>query len=189
MTTKTSKPKSSKTTAAKPRAAKPAAARKTARPATPAVGLPNRKAVAKRPAAAKVPAKIAAKAPVKAGARKPAAKPKAPSLAQIAVTALEDLKAHNIKVIDVRKLTDVADTMIIATGTSNRHVQSLATRVVDRIEEAGYRALGIEGQSEGEWVLVDLQDVLVHVMQPRIREFYGLEKLWESRESRDSSAA
>jgi len=193
MTTKTSKPKSSKTTAAKPRASKPAAARKTAKPAATAVGLPNRKAVAKRPAPAKVPAKPAATTPAKAAARKPAArpaaKPKAPSLAEIAVRALEDLKAHNIKVIDVRKLTDVADTMIIATGTSNRHVQSLATRVVDRIEEAGYRALGIEGQSEGEWVLVDLQDVLVHVMQPRIREFYGLEKLWESRGTRDHSAA
>ena len=116
-----------------------------------------------------------------AAPRRPRAKKKAPSLAEIAVAALQDLKGHNIKVLDVTKLTDVADFMIIATGTSDRHVKSLAGHVVDKVEEAGFRALGIEGEGEGEWVLVDLQDVIVHVMLPRIREFYGLEKLWEPR--------
>jgi ribosome-associated protein len=124
------------------------------------------------------------KAPRKTPAtRRPRVRKKAPSVADIAVAALEDMKAHNIKVIDVRKLTDVADTMIVATGTSDRHVKSIAGRVIDRAEEAGHRPLGVEGQVEGEWVLVDLQDVIVHVMLPRIREFYGLEKLWDARPS------
>ena len=124
------------------------------------------------------------KAPRKTPAkRRPRARKQAPSVADIAVAALEDMKAHNIKVMDVRKLTDVADTMIVATGTSDRHVKSIAGRVIDKAEEAGHRPLGVEGQVEGEWVLVDLQDVIVHVMLPRIREFYGLEKLWEIRPS------
>jgi ribosome-associated protein len=81
----------------------------------------------------------------------------------------------------VRKLTDVADTMIVATGNSDRHVKSIADRLIERCREAGHRAYGVEGQREGEWVLVDLQDLIVHVMLPRIREFYGLEKLWDLR--------
>lgn len=106
------------------------------------------------------------------------------SLTKIAVAALEDMKAVNVKVLDVRKLTDVADTMIVATGNSDRHVKSIADRVIERCREAGHRAYGIEGQQEGEWVLVDLQDLIVHVMLPRIREFYGLEKLWDLRPAR-----
>jgi ribosome-associated protein len=112
------------------------------------------------------------------------------SLTKIAVAALEDMKAVNVKVLDVRKLTDVADTMIVATGNSDRHVKSIADRVIERCREAGHRAYGIEGQKEGEWVLVDLQDLIVHVMLPRIREFYGLEKLWDLRPARrDTSVA
>ena len=103
------------------------------------------------------------------------------ALAKIAIAALEDMKAVNVKVLDVRKLTDVADTMIVATGNSDRHVKSIADRVIERCREAGHRAYGVEGKVEGEWVLVDLQDLIVHVMLPRIREFYGLEKLWELR--------
>ena len=103
------------------------------------------------------------------------------ALTKIAVAALEDMKAVNVKVMDVRKLTDVADTMIVATGNSDRHVKSIADRVIERCREAGHRAYGVEGQREGEWVLVDLQDLIVHVMLPRIREFYGLEKLWDMR--------
>ena len=103
------------------------------------------------------------------------------ALTKIAVAALEDMKAVNVKVMDVRKLTDVADTMIVATGNSDRHVKSIADRVIERCREAGHRAYGVEGKKEGEWVLVDLQDLIVHVMLPRIREFYGLEKLWELR--------
>ena len=110
------------------------------------------------------------------------------SLTQIAVAALDDMKAVNVKVLDVRKLTDVADTMIVATGNSDRHVKSIADRVIERCREAGHRAYGVEGQQEGEWVLVDLQDLIVHVMLPRIREFYGLEKLWDLRPARRASS-
>jgi ribosome-associated protein len=103
------------------------------------------------------------------------------ALTRIAVAALEDMKAVNVKVLDVRKLTDVTDTMIVATGNSDRHVKSIADRLIERCREEGHRAYGVEGQREGEWVLVDLQDLIVHVMLPRIREFYGLEKLWDLR--------
>ncbi|HXQ30539.1 MAG TPA: ribosome silencing factor [Steroidobacteraceae bacterium] len=92
--------------------------------------------------------------------------------------ALGDLKAQNVAVLDVRELTDVTDTIVIASGTSDRHVKSLAGRVVERAKQAGFRSLGVEGEREGEWVLVDLRDVIVHVMLPRVREFYALEKLW-----------
>lgn len=103
------------------------------------------------------------------------------SLTDIAIAALEDMKAVNVKVLDVRRLTDVTDTMIVASGTSDRHVKSIADRLVERCRQAGHRPYGIEGEREGEWVLVDLQDLIVHVMLPRIREFYGLEKLWDLR--------
>jgi ribosome-associated protein len=106
------------------------------------------------------------------------------ALTKIAVAALEDMKAVNVKILDVRKLTDFADTLIVATGNSDRHVKSIADRVIERCREAGHRAYGVEGQKEGEWVLVDLQDLVVHVMLPRIREFYGLEKLWDMRPAR-----
>ena len=105
------------------------------------------------------------------------------ALTKVAISALEDMKAVNVKVLDVRKLTDVADTMIVATGNSDRHVKSIADRLIERCREAGHRAYGIERKQEGEWVLVDLQDLIVHVMLPRIREFYGLEKLWDLRPS------
>ena len=111
------------------------------------------------------------------------------TLTKIAVAALEDMKAVNVKVMDVRKLTDVTDTMIVATGNSDRHVKSIADRVIERCREAGRRAHGVEGQREGEWVLVDLQDLIVHVMLPRIREFYGLEKLWDMRPTQRAPAA
>jgi ribosome silencing factor RsfS/YbeB/iojap len=96
-----------------------------------------------------------------------------------ALAALTDMKAVNIKVIDVRGLTDVADTMIIASGNSDRHVRAIADNVIAEVKGAGRRPLGVEGARDGEWVLVDLTDVLVHVMLPRVREFYALEQLWE----------
>ena len=101
------------------------------------------------------------------------------ALEKTVVTALDDMKAVNVKSLDVRGLTDIADTMIIASGTSDRHVRSIADHVVQQAKAAGKRPLGVEGTRDGEWVLVDLQDVLVHVMLPRVREFYGLEQLWE----------
>ncbi len=95
------------------------------------------------------------------------------------LAALDDMKAVNVRVIDVRGLTDIADTMIVASGTSDRHVRSIADHVVQTVKAAGQRPYGVEGTRDGEWVLVDLQDVLVHVMLPRVREFYALEQLWE----------
>ena len=80
----------------------------------------------------------------------------------------------------MRGLTDVADTMIVASGTSDRHVRAIAESVVVQSKAAGRRPMGTEGEPDGEWVLVDLQDVLVHVMLPRVREFYALEQLWEA---------
>ena len=101
------------------------------------------------------------------------------ALEKLVLNALEDLKAVNIKVLDVRGLTDVADTMIVASGTSDRHVRAIAENVAVKAKAAGRRPMGTEGEPDGEWVLVDLQDVLVHVMLPRVREFYALEQLWE----------
>jgi ribosome-associated protein len=110
--------------------------------------------------------------------RRPAAARVSP-LQQAVTSALDDMKAVNVKVLDVRPLTDIVDTMVIASGNSDRHVRSIAERVVEKAKAAGFRSLGTEGERDGEWVLVDLQDVLVHVMLPRVREFYGLERLWD----------
>lgn len=99
-------------------------------------------------------------------------------LRQRVVAALEELKAKDIREIDVRGKTSIADTLIIASGTSTRHVKSIADEVVKYAKQAGMMPLGVEGQREAEWVLVDLGDIVVHVMLPRIREFYGLERLW-----------
>ncbi|MDE2195725.1 MAG: ribosome silencing factor [Gammaproteobacteria bacterium] len=99
-------------------------------------------------------------------------------LRELVVTALEDLKAADIRALDVRGATAITDFMVIASGTSDRHVKSLARNVLDKARAHQVRALGVEGESEGEWVLVDLRDVVVHVMLPRVRDFYNLEKLW-----------
>lgn len=122
-------------------------------------------------------------------AGKPAGKPKPdikssaaksrPSLKNVVIDALADMKALEVKVLDVRGLTDIADTMVIASGTSDRHVRSVAQRVVERTKEAGFRPHGVEGQQDSDWVLIDLNEMIVHVMLPRVREFYGLEKLWD----------
>ena len=101
-------------------------------------------------------------------------------LQNLVTAALDDMKAVNVRVLDVRGLTDIVDTMVIASGNSDRHVRSIAERVVQKAKAAGLRPLGTEGARDGEWVLVDLQDILVHVMLPRVREFYGLEDLWDS---------
>lgn len=105
--------------------------------------------------------------------------PALPPLVKLVMAALDDMKAQDVRTLDVRGLTDIADTMIIASGTSDRHVKSIADRVVQQAKAAGKRPFGVEGEREGEWVLVDLPDVMVHVMLPRVREFYALEQLWE----------
>ena len=148
--------------------------------------LPKKKTVRKAKSAAKsavpTPSRGAGtKSRPKAKAiPKPARKP-APeiTLQSVVVAALSDMKALEIKVLDVRGLTDIADTMIIASGTSDRHVRSVAQRVVEKTKQAGFRPHGVEGQQDSDWVLIDLHDMIVHVMLPRVREFYGLEKLWD----------
>lgn len=102
------------------------------------------------------------------------------ALERLVLTALEDVKAVNVRRMDVRGLTDIADSMIVASGTSDRHVRAIADHVLEKAREINLRPLGVEGEREGEWVLVDLQDVLVHVMLPRVREFYAIEELWET---------
>ncbi len=99
-------------------------------------------------------------------------------LLPIVIDALEDLKAQEIKVLDVRGMSSITDYMIIASGSSNRQVAAIADNVTKKVKEQGYRPLGEEGANEGEWVLVDLGDIIVHVMQPQVRDFYQLEKLW-----------
>jgi ribosome-associated protein len=91
---------------------------------------------------------------------------------------LDDLKAINTVTLDVTGLTDVMDYLVVASGTSNRHVKSLASNVCMEAKKQGQRALGVEGEDAGEWVLVDFGDVVVHVMLPATRDFYDLERLW-----------
>ena len=104
------------------------------------------------------------------------------------LAALDDMKALQITVLDVRGLTDIADFMVIASGTSDRHVRSVAQRVVEKTKEAGYRPHGCEGLKDGDWVLIDLHEMIVHIMLPRVREFYGLEKLWDLTSKRTARA-
>ena len=132
----------------------------------------------KTAAAKKGPSKVPRKTAKKAPARQAAPKRAARSLQTIVLDALNDMKAVNVQVLDVRKLTDITDTMIIASGNSDRHVKSIADSVWKSAKDAGAKPFGLEGEKDGEWVLVDLPDVMVHVMLPRVREFYGLEKLW-----------
>lgn len=99
-------------------------------------------------------------------------------LLEIVLTALDDMKGVDVRVIDVRDLTSITDRMVIASGTSTRHVKALAENVALQAKQHGYKPLGIEGENAAEWVLVDLADVVVHVMMPEIRDFYALEKLW-----------
>ena len=101
-------------------------------------------------------------------------------LEKLVLAALDEMKAVNVRLLDVRVLTDITDAMIVASGTSDRHVRAIAQRVLEKARDAGLRPLGIEGQRDGEWVLVDLQDLLLHVMLPRVREFYSIEQLWEA---------
>jgi len=197
-----------KTAGAKAKTAAKAPAKSAAK--APAKSPPKSlaKSLAKSPAKpaatkAKAPAKSSAKPPVKVARKKAAPKVASPSpdgkparvkapkasakapdrlavVTKLAVGALEDMKAQQLLVIDVRGRMDVADTLIIASGTSDRHVKSLAANVVIAAKKAGHPPYGVEGERTGEWVLVDLHEVIVHVMLPAVREFYALEKLWEA---------
>lgn len=109
-------------------------------------------------------------------------------LVKLVVDTLDDMKAEKIVNLDVRHLTSVTDHMIIASGRSDRHVRAIADTLVERCEAAGIDPLGVEGQDAGEWVLVDLADAIVHVMLPRVREFYNIESLWDL-PARDEGAA
>jgi len=100
------------------------------------------------------------------------------TLKEIVLNALEDLKANNITVLDVRHLTSITDLMIICSGRSTRHIQSIADNVASEAKKQGYRPLSVEGQNNSGWILVDLGDIVIHVMTPETREFYELEKLW-----------
>ena len=101
-------------------------------------------------------------------------------LQQLVVSSLEDFKAADITVIDVSGKNTLTERMVIATGNSTRHVKSMADNLVVYAKAAGNPPLGVEGAGEGEWVLVDLNDVIVHLMLPQTRAFYNLEKLWEA---------
>ncbi len=127
--------------------------------------------------------------PAAAADKAKAAAARAASLKAVVINALDDMKALEIKVLDVRGLTDVADTMVIASGTSDRHVRSVAQKLVEKTKAAGFRPHGVEGQQDSDWVLIDLNEMIVHVMLPRVREFYGLEKLWDMTQAKRAARA
>lgn len=105
------------------------------------------------------------------------------------VAALEDIKAEDIEILDVSKLSSLFDTMIIASADSTRQVKALANNVQVKIKEIGGTVYGVEGEQTGEWVLVDLGDVVVHIMQPAVRAYYNLEQLWGAAEKKKTSKA
>ncbi len=108
-------------------------------------------------------------------------------LKSLILTALDDMKAVDIIELDVLGKTSVTDLIVIAGGTSSRHVKSIAANVALEAKKAGSQPLGIEGETEGEWVLVDMGDIVLHVMQPHVRQFYDLEKLWSFNEPTEAS--
>jgi ribosome-associated protein len=119
------------------------------------------------------------------------AAPSAPSLdqlLQLVLSSLEDFKAIDIQEIDVSPQNPLADRFVIASGSSTRHVKSMAENLVMRAKAAGCPPLGVEGQEQGDWILVDLNDIIVHLMLPQTRAFYNLEKLWEASSAHRSSA-
>jgi len=114
---------------------------------------------------------------------------KADELKALVVNAVEDMKGVDVVVLDVHKMTTITDYMIVASATSSRHLKSMINSVAVEAKEAGCTPLGTEGENEGEWALVDLGDVVLHVMLPQTREFYQLEKLWSVEGAADKEAA
>jgi len=108
------------------------------------------------------------------------------ALRQLILTAIDDMKGENVLELDVMGKTSVTDKMIIVSGTSSRHVKSIASNIASEAKKAGNKPLGMEGGDQGEWVLVDLGDIVVHVMQPQVRQFYDLEKLWSFDDDMDA---
>ena len=102
------------------------------------------------------------------------------------IDAIEDIKGFDISVMDVRKLTSLTNYMIVASATSSRQAKAIADNVREKLKEKGYKIRGTEGEKEGEWVLVDLDDIVVHIMVPATRAYYNLEQLWGEAESRRS---
>jgi ribosome silencing factor RsfS/YbeB/iojap len=178
--------KSARPTASKPPARKTAAKKGAAAGKASARGskgkAPAGKTAAKKPAARKTTAArpaarpAARKAPVDKGPE--ALAPVVATLRRSVLGALDEMKAKDVVEIDIRGKASFADLLFIASGTSSRHVKSLADEVVKFVKKAGMMPLGVEGQKEAEWVLVDLGDIVCHIMLPRIREFYALERLW-----------
>jgi ribosome-associated protein len=144
---------------------------------------------AKAPKAAAKGKRAAKKAAPARAASPPANVSRIRPLVAVVEGALDEMKAVNVRVLDVHKLTDIADTMIIASGNSDRHVRSIADRIVEHAKKAGFRPMGVEGERDGDWVLVDLQDIIVHIMLPRVREFYRLESLWDVSAARREAAS
>jgi len=141
---------------------------------------PKSKAAPLKKSALKKPASTKNANPKAASRKKHIGSNREAVMAALVTKALEDLKGKDIVTLDVRRLTDVMDTMIIVSGTSNRHVKSLADNARMELKKAGYLHYGMEGEDAGEWVLVDFGGVVLHVMQPHIREFYDLERLWST---------
>lgn len=146
---------------------------------------PAKSAKSARPQAAAAP-----KAPRQRTQPKPARETDVVArLRDIVIKALEDLKARDVVELDVTGRTSIADIIVVAGGTSSRHVKSIADEVIKQTKKAGLPPLGVEGQREAEWVLVDLGDIVVHIMLPRAREFYGLERMWSVDGDSESAAA
>jgi ribosome-associated protein len=190
-----SKAPAKKVSASRAPANKVSASRAPARKVSPS-RAPANKASAKVTKLSTARKKLASKGPVPASKMAAAAvvvakvntRTQTQPVVNVVENALDEMKAVNVKVLAVKKLTDITDTMIIASGNSDRHVRSIADRVVEFAKKAGFRPMGVEGERDGEWVLVDLQDVIVHIMLPRVREFYRLESLWDVSAARREAA-
>src|SRR5260221_8171599 len=100
------------------------------------------------------------------------------AIRDLVIESLKEMKANDIATLNVKKLTTITDFMIVCSGTSTRHVKSISDHLIHKIKVAGMQPIGREGEKEGDWILVDIGDVIVHIMLPRVRDFYHLEKLW-----------